>query len=198
MLLKNLKHAARLFLTNVAVARRWDVLIEKAVTLKHAGTIRFGEHVTLQSGAYLYGSRTGREVCIGHHVVIAASAMVLGEGGVSIGDYTHVGPGAVLTSQYGDSTGPMITETPTIKTAPIQVGKGTWIGSRAVLMPGTSLGDRCVVAPGSVVYGRFGDGVTLSGNPARPVRPVRARDSDSRTSSIEDPLKDSPAHPIPT
>lgn len=176
MLLKNARHALKLWLTNVRVARRYDVLIEKSVTIKYEDTISFGEHVTLQSGAYLYGSRTGQEVRLGHHVVIAASAMILGEGGVSIGDYTHVGPGAVLTSQYGDAAGPMITAAPTIKTAPIRVGRGSWIGSGAVLMPGATLGERSVVAPGSVVYGRFGDGVTLSGNPARPMRPVRGRD----------------------
>jgi acetyltransferase-like isoleucine patch superfamily enzyme len=175
MLLKNVRHRAKLALTNLRVALRHDVLLEKGVTIKYAESLSFGPHVTLQSGAYLYGSRSGREVHVGGHVVVAASAMVLGEGGVSIGDYTHLGPGVVVTSQYGDATGPMETPTPTLKTAPISIGRGCWIGSRSVIMPGARLGDRCVVAPGSVVYGTFPEGTTLSGNPARPVPPVRAR-----------------------
>lgn len=179
MILKNVRHRVRLALTNVIVAAESDVLIEKGVTIKYHESIDFGAHVTLQSGVYLYGSRTGHRLSIGHHVVLAACSMVLGEGGVTIGDYTHIGPGVVVTSQYGDATGPMITASPKLKTAPIHVGRGAWIGSRSVLMPGASLGDRAVVAPGSVVYGRFGSGVTLSGNPARPVRPIRPRDDAS-------------------
>jgi acetyltransferase-like isoleucine patch superfamily enzyme len=172
---KNVRHALRLFAANVRAAWRWDVLLEKGVTLKYLDSLSFGPHVTLQSGAYLYGSRAGRPVRVGGHVVVAAGAMVLGEGGVSIGDFTHLGPGVVITSQYGDATGPMETEAPAIKTEAVHVGRGCWLGSRAVLMPGASLGDRCVVAPGSVVYGRHGDDTTLAGNPARPVRPIRAR-----------------------
>jgi acetyltransferase-like isoleucine patch superfamily enzyme len=163
MILKNVKHRLRLALTNARVALRHDVLIEKGVTIKYDETLDFGARVTLQSGVYLYGSRT----------------MVLGEGGVTIGDYTHLGPGVVVTSQYGDATAPMETASPTVKTAPVRIGRGSWIGSRAVIMPGATIGDRTVVAPGSVVYGRFGDGLTLSGNPARPVRPVRPRGPQS-------------------
>jgi acetyltransferase-like isoleucine patch superfamily enzyme len=175
VLLKNLRHALRLAWSNLRVAARHDVLLEKGVTLKYVETLSFGVHVTLQSSVYLYGSRRGAAVVLGDHVVVAAGAMVLGEGGVVLGDYTHVGPGVVITSQYGDATSPMVTSTPAIKVAPVRVGRGTWIGSRSVIMPGVTLGDRCVVAPGSVVFGRFGDDVTLSGNPARPVRAVRPR-----------------------
>jgi acetyltransferase-like isoleucine patch superfamily enzyme len=35
-------------------------------------------------------------------------------------------------------------------------------------MPGVVLGDCCKVAPNSVVFGAWGDNVTLAGNPARP------------------------------
>ena len=99
--------------------------------------------------------------------VVAAGCMVLGEGGVAIGAHTHLGPHVVVTTQYGDSTGEMITGSPRLKVAPVVIGRGSWIGTGAVIMPGTVLGERCVVAPGSVVFGVWGDGVTLSGNPAR-------------------------------
>lgn len=177
MILKNIRHALRLALATVKVAMRHDVLLEKGVTLKYVEALRFGVHVTLQSGAYLYGSRSGNLVVVGDHVVIAAGSMVLGEGGVEIGAFTHLGPGVVVTSQYGDATMPMATPSPVLKTAPVRIGRGSWIGSRSVIMPGATLGERCVVAPGSVVYGRFADGATISGNPARAIRPLRARAS---------------------
>ena len=167
MISKNVRHALRLFWTNLRVMRRHDVLIEKNVTIKYDECLRVGRHVTLQSGCYLYGSREGKSVVLGDFVVIACGAIVLGEGGVELGAFTHLGPGAVITSQYGDSNGAMAAAQPQVKTAPVVVGKGCWIGSGAVLMPGAELGDECVVAPNSVVFGRWSAGSRVGGNPAR-------------------------------
>ena len=167
MIKKNVLHALRLLITNIKVMARADVLIEKGVTIKYSETLLFGEHVTLQSGVYLYGSRSGRQVKFGNRVVLAHGVTVLGEGGAEFGDFTHLGPGVVCTTQYGDSTGSMCSASPNIKTAPIQLGRGCWIGSGAVLMPGVTLGDECIVAPNSVVFGAWPAGTKLSGSPAR-------------------------------
>lgn len=168
MIFKNVKHRLKLALTNVRVAARWDVLIEKNVTIKYWETLSFGDHCTLQSGVYVYGSRGGNRVEFDHHVVVAAGSTILGEGGCSFGAYTHLGPGVVVTSQYGDSSSEMSTAAPAVKTLPIRIGAGCWIGSGSVIMPGTDLGDNCIVAPSSVVYGKWPPKTKLSGNPARP------------------------------
>jgi acetyltransferase-like isoleucine patch superfamily enzyme len=167
VILKNIRQWARLQWNLWNLALRHDVLIERAVTIKYWRSIRFGEKCTVQSAAYLYGSRGGHEVAIGDHVVISHGCMVLGEGGVALGDYTHLGPQVVVTTQYGDSGAEMCTPDPVRKYAPVRMGRGCWIGAGSVIMPGTVLGERCVVAPNSVVYGAWGDGVTLAGNPAR-------------------------------
>ena len=167
MILKNLRQWVRLQWNLWNLISRYDVLVERAVTIKYWRSIRFGEKCTLQSGTYLYGSRSGNEMAIGQHVVVSHGCMILGEGGVTLGDYTHLGPLVVVTTQYGDSDGEMCTPEPTRKYAAVAIGKGCWIGAGAVIMPGTILGDRCVVAPNSVVYGTWGDSLTLSGNPAR-------------------------------
>jgi acetyltransferase-like isoleucine patch superfamily enzyme len=167
MIVKNIRHRLRLLWTNLKVASRADVLIERGVTIKYSESIRFGGHVTLQSGVYLYGSRTGREVVLEDGVTISGGCMILGEGGIALGAYTHLGPRVVVTSQFGDDRGPMATATPHIKTMPIRLGKGCWIGSGSVIMPGAQLGDECVVAPLSVVYGRWPARARLMGNPAR-------------------------------
>ena len=167
MIWKNVKHRARLALQRLSVVSRFDVLLEPGAIVKYADTLFFGTHTTVQAGAYVYGSRKGARVELGDHVVVAAGAMLLGEGGMTIGAFTHVGPHAVLTTQYGDASGEMLTDTPSLKTAPIRIGRGSWIGSGAVLMPGAELGDRCVVAPNAVVFGKWPDGSTLAGNPAR-------------------------------
>jgi acetyltransferase-like isoleucine patch superfamily enzyme len=169
---KNLRHRVRLAWQTWKVAARFDVLVEDGVTMKYVDTLWFGARTTVQAGAYVYGSRTGKRVVVGEGAVLAAGAMILGEGGVSIGAHTHLGPHAVVTSQYGDSSEEMVTDRPTVRTAPIRIGRGVWIGSGAVIMPGTELGDRCVVAPGSVVYGKWPEGSKLAGNPARRERGI--------------------------
>jgi acetyltransferase-like isoleucine patch superfamily enzyme len=165
---KNIRHWLRLRWNLLNVISRHDVLVERAVTFKFWRSIRFGAHCTVQSAAYIYGSRAGTPVVFGDHVVVSSGCMVLGEGGISIGDYSHLGPQVVLTTQYGDPEGEMCTPDPVRKYAAIALGKGCWIGACAVVMPGTVLGDRCKVAPNSVVFGTWGDNVTLAGNPARP------------------------------
>jgi len=59
MIGKNIRHRLKITLASWRVAARWDVLIEKAVTIKYGRTLRFGERCTLQSCVYVYGSRTG-------------------------------------------------------------------------------------------------------------------------------------------
>jgi acetyltransferase-like isoleucine patch superfamily enzyme len=167
VIVKNIRHHARLFRQLWLLAWRYDVLIEKAVTVKYVNTVSFGKKCTLQSGTYVYGSRRGNQVEIGDFVAVGAGGMLLGEGGLSIGDYTHFGPRVVVTTQYGDSSTDMCQEEAQLKYSPIRIGRGCWIGAGSVIMPGTTLGERCIVAPNSVVYGSWGDDATLVGNPAR-------------------------------
>ncbi len=175
MIFKNVRHALRIWRSRLDVARRFDVLLEPAVVIKYPEHITFGKKCTLQAGAYLYGSRAGRPVTLADFVVVAAGATVLGEGGVSIGEGTHLGPHAVVTTQWGDPRGERVTDTPTVRTLPVSIGAGCWIGSGAVIMPGVVLGDRCTVGPGAVVFGRFPADTTLRGNPARAIPPRGAQ-----------------------
>jgi acetyltransferase-like isoleucine patch superfamily enzyme len=167
MILKNFWHHVRLASANWKLMWRYDVLIEKGVTAKYIDSIRFGTHCTVQSGAYLYGSRQGNPVVFGDHVVVSAHSIILGEAGVEIGAATHLGPHVVITSQFGDPRSDMTAPQAQLKYIPVKLGRGCWIGAGAVIMPGTVLGDCCIVAPNSVVYGMWGDDVKLAGNPAR-------------------------------
>jgi acetyltransferase-like isoleucine patch superfamily enzyme len=168
MIFKNILHRLKVEWQLIKLVYRYDVLIEKAVTVKYIDSISFGRHCTLQSGVYLYGSRAGKTVYFGDYVVIAGGTIILGEGGVEIGDYTHLGPRVVLTTQYGDSSSNPLSANPNIKYSRVRLGRGCWIGSGTVIMPGSILGEGCIVAPNSVVFGCWRDGSILSGNPARP------------------------------
>jgi acetyltransferase-like isoleucine patch superfamily enzyme len=167
MILKNVRHRLKLCHQLLALAWRYDVLIERAVTVKYVDSILVGRHCTLQSGVYLYGSRGDHRLEIGDYVTIGAGSILLGEGGLKIGDYTHLGPYVVVTTQYGDQSSDKLVPDAPHKYAPVSIGKGCWLGTGSVVMPGAALGECCTVAPNSVVFGRWGDNVTLAGNPAR-------------------------------
>lgn len=54
--------------------------------------------------------------------------------------------------------------------APVVIGNGTWVGARAIVLPGVTIGSRVAVAAGSVVTKDVPDEVLVGGNPARVIR----------------------------
>jgi maltose O-acetyltransferase len=54
--------------------------------------------------------------------------------------------------------------------APVTIGDGTWIGTRALILPGVTVGEGCVVAAGAVVREDCEPGGLYAGVPARRVR----------------------------
>ena len=89
---------------------------------------------------------------------------------IKIGDATTISKDVIfLTHDYSISKA-LKTVDPSLSgrfLKPISVGKNSFIGMRAVLLPGTTLGDNVIVGAGAVVKGTFGDGVVLAGNPAK-------------------------------
>lgn len=47
-----------------------------------------------------------------------------------------------------------------------RLGAGTYVGPRAIILPGVSVGKNCVIRPGAFVNRDVPDGVTVTGNPA--------------------------------
>lgn len=52
----------------------------------------------------------------------------------------------------------------------VKIGKNTWIGARAVILPGINVGNYCVVAAGSVVTKDVPDYSVVAGVPARVIK----------------------------
>jgi len=135
-----------------------------------------GRGVTLQRRCLLHcGGKSWCDyegsITLGDHVVIGPNCVLYGAGVIRIGDYTHLGPGAMIMTQSG-----VVDDKSRFSLAPariheaVEIGRGVWIGAGAVLVGGTRLGDGCTVSPNSVVSGEYGPGTTLVGNPARVAR----------------------------
>ena len=54
--------------------------------------------------------------------------------------------------------------------APVRIGKGCWIGEKAVILPGVTLGDKCIVAAGAIVNKSFPPYTLIGGVPARALK----------------------------
>jgi acetyltransferase-like isoleucine patch superfamily enzyme len=64
--------------------------------------------------------------------------------------------------------------------APIRIGDGVWIGSRATVLPGVSIGDGAVVAAGAVVTRDVVPNTLVAGVPARFVRAIEVTELPAR------------------
>ena len=103
-------------------------------------------------------ARIGQGVVVGVFADVSSNATV--HDFATINGYSSVGHDAVLgeyatLSGYVDLTGF------------VTVGRGSFLGSGARVLPRLSIGERCVVGAGSVVVRSVGDDVTLYAAPAR-------------------------------
>lgn len=78
-----------------------------------------------------------------------------------------------------------------LTTAPIRLGRGSWVFARAILLPGVSLGEGAVAAAGSVVTRPVEAFTIVAGNPARPVR-TRGYRGAAPLAGVSAPAHDKP------
>ncbi|MFN2524376.1 MAG: DapH/DapD/GlmU-related protein [Mycobacteriales bacterium] len=102
---------------------------------------------------------------IGNGVFINSGVVVYSEAAITIGDDV-----ALANEVYVMDTGSHGIEGRNPEPAPVSIGDGTWVGARAIVLPGVTIGKRVVVAAGAVVTKDVPDEVLVAGNPARVVR----------------------------
>ena len=108
------------------------------------GRMRIGDRVFVNCGTVLISVL---EITIGDDVALANEVYVMDSNSHGVEGRPHV-------------------------EAPVRIGDGTWVGARAMILPGVTIGKRVVVAAGSVVTRDVPDDVLVAGNPARVVRPL--------------------------
>ncbi len=106
------------------------------------GRIRFGNRVFVNTGTVIIAVE---EIVVGDDVAFASEVMVLDSDSHGVEGRPHV-------------------------QAPVRIGDGSWLGARAMVLPGVTIGRRVLVAAGAVVTRDVPDDVLVAGNPARVVR----------------------------
>ena len=140
-----------------AVVLGWPTVDATDLELGDDVKIWSGHRKTLISG-------WGR-IRVGDRVFINCGSVVLSVLEITIGDDV-----ALANEVYVmDSNSHGVEGRPHVE-APVRIGDGTWVGARAMILPGVTIGRRVVVAAGSVVTRDVPDDCLVAGNPARVVR----------------------------
>jgi maltose O-acetyltransferase len=110
----------------------------------------------------------GWNIALGERVYANAFCVFLDCAPIEIGDRALLGPGVHLYT----ATHPL--EAAERKQGleyarPIAIGDDAWLGGGSIVLPGVSVGEAAVVGAGSVVTRDVPPGVTVAGNPARPI-----------------------------
>lgn len=108
---------------------------------------------------------------------IARDALLDTSGGnIMIGDGSVVASGSViLTHDYSVEVGLVAigkedADFEMVRVGDVSIGKNTFIGQRAILLPGVSVGDNCVIGAGCVVSRAVPDNSVVVGSPCKVIK----------------------------
>ena len=146
-----------------------------------SGTLEIGNNVRINSGPAInaFGGHRRMIVC-----VLPEGKLVIGEGAglssstiicqrsIEIHRDSLIGGGCDIVDTDFHPMGSVqriAHETATVRTAPISIGQGAWVGGRVLILKGVVIGSEAIVGAGSVVTRSVPPGEVWAGNPARPL-----------------------------
>jgi acetyltransferase-like isoleucine patch superfamily enzyme len=140
-----------------------------------ATDLEIGDHFKIWSGHRQTLITGWGRIRIGDRVFVNSGVVVMSVVEVTIGDDV-----ALANEAYVMDTDSHGVEGRPVKDAPVRIGDGTWVGARAIILPGVTIGRRCLIAAGAVVSRDVPDDTLVAGNPARVVRELVYPDGVTR------------------
>lgn len=137
---------------------RWRLLVLRAFGAKVEGA----PFVHQRARVEIPGNLT-----LKHRACLGDGAVAYSLGVVEIGEGATVAQEAYLCAGTHDFEDPAMP----LRTAPVKIGPGVFVGARAFVLPGVTIGEKAVVGACSVVTRNVQAGEVVAGNPARPIPP---------------------------
>lgn len=119
----------------------------------------------------------GIETCPGY----SPGCYIQAIGKLHIGDYTQIAANVgLITANHS------LTDNRHHEVKDIRIGKYSWIGMGAIILPGVTLGDFTVVAAGAIVTKSFEEGYcVIGGNPAKIIKTLNPDECVEHKSKYE-------------
>lgn len=155
------------------------VRISRKASLYGCERMRFGSDVRIDDFAVLSAGCGGIE--IGTYVHVAVFSLLIGQGRISMGDFSGLSSRVSLYSSSDDYTGEWLTN-PTVPAefkhpdeGDVTLGRHVIIGSNTIVLPGSVLEEGAAVGAQSLVRGKCLAFTTYSGVPARRIATRKQR-----------------------
>jgi acetyltransferase-like isoleucine patch superfamily enzyme len=156
-----------------------DSFVDRPQWLYGTQKISVGAGVIILEGSWLAVERVAWEqpgpvLTIGDRVAIRVACCISAANSITIED--DVGMGGYVTvidskhTWSDDSPNPLYGP---IDSAPIRIGRGTWLADRVTIAAGADIGQQCAIGPNSVVTSKVADFSIVVGNPGRVVGSTR-------------------------
>jgi lipopolysaccharide O-acetyltransferase len=158
-------------------------IVHRPGSIFGARQIAIGEHALILAGTYLSVERPawnrpapvlsiGARVGIRPYCMISAAESIVIEDDVIIGAFT-----SLIDSDHTFAEGRPNVMHNSVASAPIRIGRGTWLAERVAVLRGAVIGRCCIVGANSVVRGELPDYSIAAGAPARVVGQVTGVDA---------------------
>lgn len=142
--------------------------------------LQIGDHVTLWRTSLAAEEKAW--ISIGSYSYIANASLVCSNS-IQIGKYVCIAGGVTITDSDFHPMDPLLrmadtialspvgirNNRPEIVTKPVVIDDYVWIGYNATILKGVHVGKGAIISPGSFVIDDVPAGVTVSGNPAKPI-----------------------------
>lgn len=155
------------------------------VNVNLKGTFSIGENFVLHSGNYNMIGRQqpcyfivgqGAFLNIGDNVGISCTAIVC-QNRITIGNNVKIGGNVVIYdtdfhSLVGEHRNAIPENKSTLKTKPVFIQDGAFIGAHSIILKGVTIGKNAIVGAGSVVSKDIPENQIWAGNPAKFIKSV--------------------------
>jgi acetyltransferase-like isoleucine patch superfamily enzyme len=149
----------------ISVAKGGRIVLEDGVCI---GSSVRANPLGLPHPSALRALAKGAELIVGAGVGMSGSAICAGKY-IEIGERTILGAGAMVVDN--DFHQPIEnwkwSSDPVTGSRPVKIGRGVFVGARAIILKGVTIGDRAVIGAGAVVTKDVPEYHIAVGNPAR-------------------------------